>query len=142
MFMPRIVTSCAYGPHSTLAQTSPEASLAFILQPPHSFLLLCLSPSSKQGVRACMLSRFRVVSDSLKPCGRQPTRLLRPWHSPGMNTGVGCHFLLQRIFPTQELNPCLPADSLPTEPRGKCHSTDTEECSFLLSYMGFLHLVA
>ena len=27
----------------------------------------------------------------------QPTRLLRPWDSPGKNTGVGCHFLLQRM---------------------------------------------
>ena len=34
-----------------------------------------------------------VVSDSLRPRG--PTRLLRPWDSPGKNTGVGCHFLLQ-----------------------------------------------
>ena len=31
-----------------------------------------------------------------------------PWDSPGKNTGVGCHFLLQRIFPTQGLNPGLP----------------------------------
>ena len=29
------------------------------------------------------------------------------WDSPGKNTGVGCHFLLQGIFPTQELNPGL-----------------------------------
>ena len=29
------------------------------------------------------------------PIGRQPTRLPRPWDSPGKNTGVGCHFLLQ-----------------------------------------------
>ena len=29
------------------------------------------------------------------PCRRQPTRLPRPWDSPGKNTGVGCHFLLQ-----------------------------------------------
>ena len=36
------------------------------------------------------------------------TRLLRPWDFPGKNTGVGCHFLLQEIFPTQELNPGLP----------------------------------
>ena len=28
---------------------------------------------------------------------RQPTRLPRPWDSPGKNTGVGCHFLLQRV---------------------------------------------
>ena len=35
----------------------------------------------------------------------QPSRLLRPWDFPGKNTGVGCHFLLQGIFPTQGLNP-------------------------------------
>ena len=34
-------------------------------------------------------------------------RLLRPWDFPGKNTGVGCHFLLQRIFPTQGSNPGL-----------------------------------
>ena len=36
-----------------------------------------------------------VVSDSVRPHRRQPTRLLCPWDSPGKNTGVGCHFLLQ-----------------------------------------------
>ena len=35
------------------------------------------------------------------------TRLPRPWDSPGKNTGVGCHFLLQGIFPTQGSNPGL-----------------------------------
>ena len=32
---------------------------------------------------------------TLRPHRRQPTRLLHPWDSPGKNTGVGCHFLLQ-----------------------------------------------
>ena len=45
---------------------------------------------------------------TLRPHGLQPTRLLRPWDSPGMNTGVCCHFLLQGIFPTQGSNPGLP----------------------------------
>ena len=36
-----------------------------------------------------------------------PTRLLCPWDSPGKMTGVGCHALLQGIFPTQGLNPGL-----------------------------------
>ena len=36
-----------------------------------------------------------VVSDSVRPHRRQPTRLPSPWGSPGKNTGVGCHFLLQ-----------------------------------------------
>ena len=35
------------------------------------------------------------MSDSVQPHRQQPTRLPRPWHSPGKNTGVGCHFLLQ-----------------------------------------------
>ena len=36
-----------------------------------------------------------VVSDSVRPHRQQPTRLSHPWDSPGKNTGVGCHFLLQ-----------------------------------------------
>ena len=35
------------------------------------------------------------MSDSVQPHRRQPTRIPRPWDSPGKNTGVGCHFLLQ-----------------------------------------------
>ena len=35
------------------------------------------------------------MSDSARPHRQQPTRLPRPWDSPGKNTGVGCHFLLQ-----------------------------------------------
>ena len=35
------------------------------------------------------------MSDSVRPLRRQPTRLPHPWDSPGKNTGVGCHFLLQ-----------------------------------------------
>ena len=37
------------------------------------------------------------MSDAVRPHRRQPTRLPRPWDSPGKNTGVGCHFLLQRM---------------------------------------------
>ena len=49
-----------------------------------------------------------IVSNSLRPHGLWPTRLLRPWDSPGTSTGVGCPFLLQEIFPTQGQNPGLP----------------------------------
>ena len=48
------------------------------------------------------------MSDCVQPYRGQPTRLPCPWDSPGKNTGVGCHFLLQEIFPTQGLNPGLP----------------------------------
>ena len=39
--------------------------------------------------------RRSVVSDSSRPHGLQPTRLLRPWDFPGKSTGVGCHCLLE-----------------------------------------------
>ena len=44
---------------------------------------------------------------TLWPCGLSPAGLLLPWHSPGKNTGVGWHFLLQGIFLTQGSNPSL-----------------------------------
>ena len=46
----------------------------------------------KQG---CCCQATSVLSNSVQPRRRQPTRLPRPWDSPGKNTGVGCHFLLQ-----------------------------------------------
>ena len=49
-----------------------------------------------------------VVSDSLQPHGLHPTTLLCPWDFPGKSTGMGCHFLPQRIFPTQGSNLGLP----------------------------------
>ena len=55
-------------------------------------------------------------------------RLLCPWDSPGKNTGVGCHVLLQGIFLTQESNPRLlhrQAGSLPLVPPGKSIGTPT-----------------
>ena len=63
-----------------------------------------------------------VVSDSLWPHRRQPTRLLRPWNSPGKNTGVGCHFLLQCIKVKSEsavAESCLaPRDPMDCSPPG------------------------
>ena len=43
----------------------------------------------------CCCEVASVMFDSLRPHRQQPTRLPRPWDSPGKNTGVGCHFLLQ-----------------------------------------------
>ena len=42
-----------------------------------------------------LLQVTSVVSDSVQPHRRRPTRLPCLWDSPGKNTGVGCHFLLQ-----------------------------------------------
>ena len=48
-----------------------------------------------------------VMSDSLRPYGLQPTRLLCPWDSPCKDNGIGCHDLLQGIFQTQGSKLCL-----------------------------------
>ena len=48
------------------------------------------------------------MPNSLQPHRLQPTRLLCPWDFPGKTAGVGCHFLLQGIFPTQGSNLGLP----------------------------------
>ena len=42
-----------------------------------------------------------IVSDLLQPHGLKPSNLLCPWPSPGKNTGVRSHLLLQGIFLTQ-----------------------------------------
>ena len=61
-----------------------------------------------RGARCC-----RVMSDCLRPRGLQPTRLLCPWDSPGKNTGVGCHFLLQCMKVKSESVSCsVVSDSL------------------------------
>ena len=100
-----------------------------------------------------MLS-YSVASNYLQPHGLQLIRFLCPWNSPSKNTGVDCHFLLQRIFPTQGLNPCLQhllhwqADSLPVVPPGKpnllvlCNLEKYFQLSQLLSVsnMGNIHI--
>ena len=56
-------------------------------------------------VNCCVSSS--VMSDPWQSHGPKPSRLLCLWNSPGMNTEVGGHFLLQGIFSTQGLNPGL-----------------------------------
>ena len=57
------------------------------------------------------------MSDSVRPYRRQPTRLPRPWDSPGKNTGVGCHFLLQcmRVKSESEVAQSCPTLSDPMD---------------------------
>ena len=72
---------------------------------------LCNRTHPSQGIIFCFpsISLFSrsVMSDSLRSHWLLLTRLLCLWDSPGKNTGVGCHFLFQGIFPTQGSNPHL-----------------------------------
>ena len=57
------------------------------------------------------------MSDSVRPHRQQPTRLHRPWDSPGKNTGVGCHFLLQcmKVKSEREVTQSFPALHTPMD---------------------------
>ena len=73
-----------------------------------------LQKKKKKNIRegSCKILEFimlfaSVMSDSLWPYAPEPFRLLGPWDSLGKNIGVGCHALLQGIFPIQGLNRCL-----------------------------------
>ena len=57
------------------------------------------------------------MSDSVRPHRRQPTRFPRPWDSPGKNTGVGCHFLLQcmKVKSEREVAQLCPTPSDPMD---------------------------
>ena len=57
------------------------------------------------------------MSDSVQPQRQQPTRLPRPWDSPGKNTGVGCHFLLQcmKVKSEREVAQSCPTPSNPMD---------------------------
>ena len=71
---------------------------------------------------ACVLVDQLCLTILFNPTDQGPTRLLHPWDSPGKNTGVGHHSLLQGIFPTQGSNPGLlhcRQTLLPSETRGK-----------------------
>ena len=74
--------------------------------------------------RSSALRVHSVVSNSLRPRGLSPTRLLCPRDFSGKSTGVGCYFLLRGIFPTQGSNLHLlrwQADSLPPSHPGINH---------------------
>ena len=86
--------------------------------------------STRAGIRYilgnhCVCLVASVMSNSMRPYGLSPTRLLCPCDSPGKNSGVGCHALLQGIFLTQESNLRLLhllhwlKSSLPLAPPGK-----------------------
>ena len=102
----------------------------FLLKRKHRLLLLYFGCESNKDnsseMKLCLLVYSAsvccsAVSDSLWPHGLWPTRLLCPWNSPGKNTGMGSHTLLQGIFPDlgiEPVSPALQADPLPSEPHG------------------------
>ena len=102
---------------------------------PHSVLPIFLSfffffkphqAACKVLVSSCCCRRqiTSVLSDSVQPHRRQPTRLPRPWDSPGKNTRVGCHFLLQcmKVKSESEVAQSCPTHSVPMDCSLTCSS--------------------
>ena len=73
----------------------------------HSLILKTIHTFSPNKYMKSESVSFSVVSNSLRPHGLYPARLLCPWDSLGKNTGVDYHSPPQRIFATQGLNPDL-----------------------------------
>ena len=76
-----------------------------------------------------------VISHSFRVCGPWPARLLCPWDSPGKDSGVGCHALLQGIVPPRDWThvsciSCIPGGFFTTEPPGKSEAFRIASCLF------------
>ena len=86
------------------------------------FVFMLLPPSTLPAIECpCHCLVVKSCLTCLQPHGLSTTTFLYPRDFPGKNTGVGHHFLLQGIFLTQGLNPCLlhwQADSLPVSHLG------------------------
>ena len=69
--------------------------------------ILGTSPCVNVCVCVCVCVCTQSCPTLCNPLDCSPARFLCPWNFPGKNTGVGCHFLLQRILLIQRSNPCL-----------------------------------
>ena len=72
-------------PYSSVHEILQARVLEWVVMPSSKLFACC----------CCCCCVTSVVSDSVQPHRWQPTRLRRPWDSPGKNTGVGCYFLFQ-----------------------------------------------
>ena len=113
--------------HFGLILSTPSLSFSYFSQRGRSVLSLCRCDSCLCWLRQLMiLSIFtcvwfscQVMSDPLRSHGLQPARLLCSGYFPGKNTGVGCHFLLEGIFPHQRSNTGLLHWGFPGGSEGK-----------------------
>ena len=91
---------------------------------------------TKMQVTLCVHAKSLQLCSTLQRYGLQPARLLCPWNSPGKNTDVGSHSLLQEIFLTQRLNWEL------LHCRQFLHIWATREALILLKHLNFIALGA
>ena len=93
------------------------------------------APNTPVTVVATVTKSYLTLCD---PTDCSPPGSFCPWDSPGKNTGVRYHFLLQGFFPTQGLNPYLlywQADSLPLNH----HGSPSQDQSITILFMHYLY---
>ena len=108
---------------------APKGSPALLAADPlvqaRAYVCVCVCARARAHAQAHVCAKL--LQSCPTPCDPMDSRLLCPWDSPGKNTGVGCHFLLQGIFPAWGSNRrllCLlrwQAGSLSLAPLGKSH---------------------
>ena len=100
------VLHCPLHTVSTRKSTYLESPAMFLERSLNLLWALWVSSDSALALSqlVCTCSAASVLSDSLRPYGRQSTRFLCPWDAPGKTTGMGFCVLLQGIFPTQRSN--------------------------------------
>ena len=95
-------------------------SSSFFLVSIHSLVIFFPTPlkctfQSRTPLAAAAAAKLLQSCLTLRPHRRQPTRLPCPWDSPGKNTGVGCHFLLQCVKSESEVAQSCPTLSDPMD---------------------------
>ena len=106
-------------PRARVCPPMPYATASFLQE--HACFSVCEEVSAVvRGVAAA--GKSLQSCPTLRPHSRQPTRLPCPWDSPGKNTGVGCHFLLQcvKVKSESEVAQSCPtlSDSMDCSPSG------------------------
>ena len=90
-----------------LYSLTPVIFSSHLWSPPRNSCWVLKQKCSSFKVICCCCSVAKLCPPLLWRHGLQTARLLCPWDFSGKNTRVGCHFILQGIFPTQGLNSCL-----------------------------------
>ena len=85
-----------------------RTSLSWVFCIEQVYSLPTVPPGKPLFIHVCAVLSCSGTSDSLWAHGLQPASLLCSWNSPGKNPRIGCHALLQGIFPTQGSNTGLP----------------------------------
>ena len=102
--------------YSSPPSTCSEMKWCLLISNPVSLLIIITTPNSNHAAATAAKS-LQSCPTLCDPIDGSPPRLPRPWDSPGKNTGVGCHFLLQcmKVKSESEVTQLCPTPSDPMD---------------------------